>query len=66
MGWAIGSETEYTPVLQVDNAIMVLASPYPKHGLVEVINQTAQIVTGEGNPVPLSEVGASIWIAELC
>ena len=66
MGWAIGSETEYTPVLQVDNAIMVLASPYPKHGLVEVINQTAQIVTGEGNPVPLSEVGTSIWIAELC
>ena len=51
-------------MLQVDNAIMVLASPYPKHGLVEVINQTAQIVTGEGNPVPLSEVCASIWIAE--
>ena len=64
-GWAIGSRTECTPV-QVDNAIMVLASPYPKHGLVEVINQTAQIVTGEGKPVPLSEVCASIWIAQLC
>ena len=65
-GWAIGCRTECTPVLQVDNAIMVLASPYPKHGLVEVINQTAQIVTGEGNPVPLSEVCASLWIAEVC
>ena len=54
------------PVLQVDNAIMVLASPYPKHGLVEVINQTAQIVTGEGAPVPLSEVCAPISIADLC
>ena len=53
-------------MLQVDNAIMVLASPYPKHGLVEVINQTAQIVTGEGNPVPLSEVCAYMWIAERC
>ena len=52
--------------MQVDNAIMVLASPYPKHGLVEVINQTAQIVTGEGKPVPLSEVCAFIWIAQLC
>ena len=63
---AIVSERQCMPVLQVDNAIMVLASPYPKHGLVEVINQTAQIVTGEGNPVPLSEVCAPISAEVLC
>ena len=43
-------------VLQVSNVISLMASPYPKHGLVEIINQTAQVIDKDGAPVPLSDV----------
>jgi hypothetical protein len=46
------------PLLQVSNVISLMASPYPKHGLVEVINQTAQVIDKDGAPVPLSDVRA--------
>ena len=43
-------------LLQVSNVISLMASPYPKHGLVEVVNQTAQVIDKDGAPVPLSDV----------
>ena len=43
-------------MLQVSNVISLMASPYPKHGLVEIVNQTAQVIDKDGAPVPLSDV----------
>lgn len=48
--------TEDCCVRQVSNVLAILPSPYPKHGLVEVINQTTQVINSDGGPVPLSEV----------
>ena len=45
--------------MQVSNVLAILPSPYPKHGLVEVINQTTQVINSAGAPVPLSEVCVS-------
>ena len=42
--------------MQTVNTMMYLESPYPDTGKVEVINMTAQLVTADGSPVPLSDV----------
>ena len=47
--------------VQVTDAMLLLASPYPTSGSVVVINQTSQLVDATLRPVPLSEVYVHHW-----
>ena len=49
------------PGVQVTDAMLLLASPYPTSGSVVVINQTSQLVAATLRPVPLSEVYVHHW-----
>jgi hypothetical protein len=49
--------------VQTKNVMALLASPYPHNGSVVVVNQTAQLINGAGQPVPLSEVSSLLCSA---